>query len=94
MITENYVSFEVAKLLKKAGFEEECVTNYYDSGVRINNFGKAKLIKHTFKNGIGINCDIKRGILFFIVSKVNIKEVKYKAKPAPEKYGFIKRRII
>ena len=32
MITENYVSFEVAKLLKKAGFEEECVTNYYDSG--------------------------------------------------------------
>lgn len=31
MITEDYCSFEVAKLLKEKGFKEE-VTNYYDSG--------------------------------------------------------------
>ena len=33
MITETYISFEVAKLLKKKGFDEECYTFYeYDSG--------------------------------------------------------------
>lgn len=33
MITETYVSFEVAKLLKEKGFDEECYTFYeYDSG--------------------------------------------------------------
>ena len=32
MITENYVSFEVAKLLKEKGFEEETYGNYYLGG--------------------------------------------------------------
>lgn len=32
MITEDYVSFEVAKLLKEKGFDEDCYTFYeYDS---------------------------------------------------------------
>ena len=30
MITEDYVSFEVAKLLKEKGFDEECVGYYVD----------------------------------------------------------------
>ena len=43
MITEDYVSFEVAKLLKEKGFNEECFALYNPSeeliqcGVRLNN---------------------------------------------------------
>lgn len=31
MITEDYVSFEVAKLLKEKGFDWDCITYYVDS---------------------------------------------------------------
>lgn len=31
MITEDYVSFETAKLLKKKGFDSECHSHYYPS---------------------------------------------------------------
>jgi len=42
-ITEDYVSFEIAKLLKKKGFNEECFALYnpdgvlIQSGIRLNN---------------------------------------------------------
>lgn len=47
MITEDYVSFEVAKLLKEKGFDEQCFTYYdgidkesinrFDRGLHFNN---------------------------------------------------------
>ena len=43
MITEDYVSFETAKLLKEKGFDEECFALYnpdgvlIQSGIRLNN---------------------------------------------------------
>ena len=43
MITEDYVSFETAKLLKEKGFNEECFALYnpdgilIQSGIRLNN---------------------------------------------------------
>lgn len=33
MITEDYVSFEIAKLLKEKGFNEACYTNYVDDKI-------------------------------------------------------------
>lgn len=41
MITEDYVSFEVAKLLKDKGFNEPCETSYYTS-VSIGDFTKVR----------------------------------------------------
>ena len=35
MITEDYCSFEVAKLLKEKGFDELCVFKYSSEGVRM-----------------------------------------------------------
>lgn len=35
MITEDYVSFEVAKLLKEKGFDEKCKTFYNDKTLKI-----------------------------------------------------------
>ena len=35
MITEDYCSFEVAKLLKKKGFDELCIFKYSSEGVRM-----------------------------------------------------------
>lgn len=35
MITEDYVSFEVAKLLKEKGFDELCIFKYSSEGVRM-----------------------------------------------------------
>ena len=35
MITEDYVSFETAKLLKEKGFEQECHTAYFN-GTRVD----------------------------------------------------------
>lgn len=32
MITEDYVSFKVAKLLKEKGFNEPCLKQYYNNG--------------------------------------------------------------
>ena len=32
MITEDYVSFEIAKLLKEKGFNEPCLKQYYNNG--------------------------------------------------------------
>lgn len=43
MITEDYTSFEIAKLLKEKGFNEECFALYnpdgmlIQSGIRLNN---------------------------------------------------------
>lgn len=34
-ITEDYVSFEVAKLLRKKGFDELCIFKYSSEGVRM-----------------------------------------------------------
>lgn len=36
MITEDYVSFEVAKLLKEKGFNEPCIAVYEEGVLRIN----------------------------------------------------------
>ena len=33
MITERYVPFELAKLLKEKGFNEHCREHYYENGV-------------------------------------------------------------
>lgn len=35
MITENYVSFETAKLLKEKGFDEKCVSVYHDGEIEL-----------------------------------------------------------
>ena len=35
MITEDYVSFEVAKLLKEKGFDEKCISVYHDGELRL-----------------------------------------------------------
>ena len=35
MITENYVSFEVAKLLKEKGFDEKCIAVYHDKELQL-----------------------------------------------------------
>ena len=35
MITEDYVSFEVAKMLKEKGFDELCIFKYNSEGVRV-----------------------------------------------------------
>lgn len=37
MINEDYVSFEVAKLLKEKGFDEPCHKIYEENGVRFSN---------------------------------------------------------
>jgi hypothetical protein len=36
MVTEDYVSFEIAKLLKEKGFDEECRAIYEEGILRIN----------------------------------------------------------
>ena len=41
MITENYVSFETAKLLKKLGFDEECAGAYYETNHTITKFERS-----------------------------------------------------
>jgi hypothetical protein len=35
MITEDYVSFEVAKLLKEKGFDEKCISVYHDGELQL-----------------------------------------------------------
>lgn len=35
MITEDYVSFEIAKLLKEKGFDEECISVYHDEELQL-----------------------------------------------------------
>ena len=35
MITEDYVSFEVAKLLKEKGFDEKCISVYHDGKLQL-----------------------------------------------------------
>jgi len=35
MITEDYVSFETAKLLKEKGFNEECISVYHDGELQL-----------------------------------------------------------
>ena len=35
MITEDYVSFETAKLLKERGFDEECISVYHDGKLQL-----------------------------------------------------------
>lgn len=46
MITEDYVSFEVAKLLKKKGFDEEC-WEYYDNN---KNFKSFRIVRCNYDN--------------------------------------------
>lgn len=46
MITEDYVSFEVAKLLKDKGFNEEC-WEYYDNN---KNFKSFRIIRCNYDN--------------------------------------------
>lgn len=38
MMTEDYISFEIAKLLKKLGFDEECVGAYSETNNTITKF--------------------------------------------------------
>ena len=40
MVTEDYVSFETAKLLKEKGFDERCFCFYEDDGKLYNDMGK------------------------------------------------------
>lgn len=48
MITEDYVSFEIAKLLKEKGFNGECETSYYisnkgcENAVSVGDFTKVR----------------------------------------------------
>jgi hypothetical protein len=39
MITEDYVSFETAKLLKEKGFDEYCLKNYWSTDKELHNWG-------------------------------------------------------
>ena len=47
MITEDYVSFETAKLLKEKGFNESCYTYYDDIDDSINRFDKGYHFNNT-----------------------------------------------
>jgi hypothetical protein len=38
MITEDYVGFETAKLLKEKGFDEYCLKNYWDSDKELHDW--------------------------------------------------------
>jgi hypothetical protein len=49
MITEDYVSFEIAKLLKKKGFDEATLCDYSDKGLRWFN---DILVQHNSQGGI------------------------------------------
>ena len=40
MIEENYVSFDTAKMLKKAGFDVPCTSQYTDNGFRWDNLSR------------------------------------------------------
>ena len=46
-ITEDYVSFEIAKLLKEKGFNESCYTYYDDIDDSINRFDKGYHFNNT-----------------------------------------------
>jgi len=46
-ITEDYVSFEIAKLLKEKGFNESCYTYYDDIDGTINRFDKGYHFNNT-----------------------------------------------
>ena len=39
MITEDYVSFETAKLLKEKGFDEYCLKNYWNTDKELHDWG-------------------------------------------------------
>ena len=50
MITEDYVSFETAKLLKEKGFDAECHSHYYpchypDGSIEYHKYGRTELLK-------------------------------------------------
>ena len=47
MITEDYCSYEVAKLLKEKGFNESCYTYYDDIDDSINRFDKGLHFSNT-----------------------------------------------
>ena len=55
MITEDYVSFEVAKLLKEKGFNEYCLKNYWSSDKELHDW-KWKLSYNRNSDG---NCNTK-----------------------------------
>ena len=46
MITENYVSFEIAKLLKEKGFNEPCLMCYTSDG-KLGNYGHYRSYKNS-----------------------------------------------
>ena len=55
MITEDYVSFEVAKLLKEKGFNEYCLKNYWSSDKELHDW-KWELSYNRNSDG---NCNTK-----------------------------------
>lgn len=56
MITEDYVSFEVAKLLKEKGFDESCEGFYVNSGV----------LSHTLSNANNSKWDEDKSTVGYI----------------------------
>ena len=56
MITEDYVSFEIAKFLKERGFNEPCEGFYVNSGV----------LSHTLSNANNSKCDEDKSTIGYI----------------------------
>jgi hypothetical protein len=52
MITEDYVSFETAMLLKDKGFEEECNKSYGINGTLYSNFPKDCILAPTLQMAV------------------------------------------
>ena len=59
MITEDYVSFEIAKLLKEKGFDEPCAWQYYTywEGGELKNYERPVLLDKMLKNSQVIDKD-------------------------------------
>ena len=65
MITEDYVSLEIAKLLKEKGFNESCYTYYDDIDDSINRFDKGYHFNNT-SYPWGVPYDIKEAKKYIV----------------------------
>lgn len=82
MLTEDYVSYEVAKLLKEKGFNEATFYDYNERGIR---WFEEVLVNHNSQGGIA--CPILQMAIKWLREVHNIHiEVKYFFEPHIYKY--------
>lgn len=65
MITEDYCSYEIAKLLKEKGFNENCYTYYDDIDTSINRFDKGYHFNNT-SYPWGVPYDVSKAKKYFV----------------------------